>query len=221
MRAGLLIIGVCLTGCPGQDPANPDSGIDSDSSSQLDGSSGEAKLRLEWSTTPVIPGLTTLGHRLDEVRFRMENLKATVDVDPNDPNTTRDEVKLRWIDEESPEVLTLDDVPAGRYTSIVMKLDEGDGEDSFEIRGLSNESDTFKFEDTASLSISMGCNIVLSPGETKTLIVDIDLQTVVDAVDIESLGSNDGVDHYLDDDDVPAVTQLRSTLQAAFSVREK
>lgn len=223
MREGLLLItAACLAGCPGpQDPSAPDAdpGLDSN---QDDGSSSDSKLRIEWATTPEIPGTTTSGHRLDDVRFRMENLKATVDVDPNDPNTTRDEVKLHWNAEEAPEALTFSDAPAGRYTQIVLKLDEGDGEDSFEFRGVSNQGDSFRLGDTATISIAMTCNFVILPGETKTVTVNIDVQDAVDTVDIEALESGEGVDHHLDADDNPAVAaQLRTALQAAFSVREK
>jgi len=221
MRKGFLVIAaVCLAGCPGQDPATPDSGMNLDSN-QLDGNPGDSKLRLEWATNPVIPGTTPLGHRLDDVRFRMEKLKATVDVDPNDPNTTREELKLRWTSEDEPETLTFSDAPAGRYTSIVLKLDEGDNEASFEFRGVTNTGDTFELEDKATISISMTCNFVLLPGEDKTLIVDIDLAPAVDAVDIDGLEPGEGLDHHLDDDNVAVLAQLRTAMQAAFSVREK
>lgn len=221
MREGILLItAACLAGCPGQDPATADSGIGEDSNQQ-DGNQSDSKLRIEWTTNPVIPGTTPLGHRLDDVRFRMEKLKATVDVDPNDPNTTREELKLRWTSEDEPEPLTFSDAPAGRYTSIVLKLDEGDNEASFEFRGVTNTGDTFELEDKATISISMMCNFVLLPGETKTLIVDIDLAPAVDAVDIEQLEPGDDVDHHLDDDDTAVLAQLRTAMQAAFSVREK
>jgi hypothetical protein len=222
MREGFLVIAaVCLAGCPNpQDPSTPDSNVNLDSTNE-DGNSSDSKLRIEWETNPVIPGTTPLGHRLDDVRFRMEKLKATVDVDPNDPNITREELKLRWTSEEGPEPLTFSDAPAGRYTSIVLKLDEGDNEDSFEFRGVTNTGDTFELEDKATISISMTCNFVLLPGETKTLVVDIDLAPAVDAIDLEQLEAGEGVDHHLDDDNVAVLTQLRTAMQAAFSVREK
>lgn len=221
MRPGFLLIATaCLAGCPSpQDPTSPDSatldGLPND-----DGNSSNSKLRIEWATSPVIPGTTTAGHQLDDVRFRMENLKAAVDVDPNDPNTTRAEIKLHWDGEKAPEALTFSDAPAGRYTQILLKLAEGDNEDSYKIRGVSNQGGSFQLEDTATISISMACNFVLLPGETKTVTVHIDLEAGIDAVDIEALEPGDGVDHHLDPDDNPAVaTQLRAALQAAFSVQ--
>ncbi len=220
MRPGLVLItAACLAGCPG--PQDPTTDANPDLDSSHDGSGRDSKLRIEWETTPEIPGTTVSGHLLDDVRFRMENLKATVDVDPNDPNTTRDEVKLHWTSEEAPEALTFSDAPAGRYTQILLKLDEGDGEDSYEIRGVSNQGDSFRLEDNATISIAMTCNFILLPGETKTVTVHIDLQPGIDAVDIEALEAGDGVDHHLDADDNPAVAaQLRTALQSAFSVRE-
>lgn len=221
MRGGLLlIVGACLAGCPGPtDPATPDGNPGGDGNQ--DGQVGDSKLRIEWATNPLVPGgLTALGHRLDDVRFRMENLKATVDVDPNDPNTTLAEVKLHWDDDNEPEAITFSDAPAGRYTSIVLKLDEGDGEEAFEIRGQTSSNESFRFDDRASLPISMACNVVLAPGETKTLVVDIDLSAAVGVVDIDALGAGFGVDHHLEADDEPVVmAQFRTALQAAFSVR--
>jgi len=218
MRVAWLL--VALAGCPGpEDPATPDGAMQPDSSVDAPDTT---RLTIAWATVPVVPGTTAAGHRLDDVQLRMENLKATVDVDPTDPNTTQDEVKLQWTAEDAPESITFAKAPAGRYTSIVLKLDEGDGEEAFEIRGRANDNDSFRFEDTASVSISMSCNVMLAPGEHKTLTIEIDLQTAVDAINIEALGAGEGFDHNLEADDEPvAMATFRAALQQAFSVREE
>lgn len=225
MRAGLmLIVGACIAGCPASEsPVAPDS-----SQPVLDGApildsppGGTARLTIAWATTPVVPaGVTPMGHRIDEARFRMENLKATVDVDPTDPNTTQAEVKLAWDDKEAPAPVTFATAPAGRYTSVVLQLDEGDGQNAFELRGESNDNDSFKFDDKASMSIFMTADLVLAPGDDKTLVIDIDLATAVDAIDIEELDGGNGVQHHLDADDEPeAMALFRGSLQGAFSCR--
>lgn len=217
MRVGILVgAALCLAACPGQDPTSPDSTTTLDSNQDGNGAS---QLRLEWTTNPAIQKTTPSGHRLDDIRFRMENVTAKVDVDPFDPNLTREELKLHWTSEAEPEALVFSDPPAGRYTSIVLKLDEGEGEDAFELRGVTNAGDTFELEDKATVPISMTCDFVLLPRESKTLIVTIDLSPAIDAVDIEQLEPGEGVDHHLDDDDVVVLTQLRTALQSAFSVR--
>ena len=114
-----------------------------------------------------------------------------------------------------------ENAPIGRYTSIVLKLDDGDNEKAFDLRGTSNDNESFKFDDSKSLSIAINCDVMLAPGQEKTIVIDIDLQTAVDAIDIDDLDSGDGVDHHLDADDEPeAMEQFRNALKSAFSVRE-
>lgn len=221
MRAVLLlVVGTCIAGCPGPtDPITPDGQVSSDGDVEKDAPEGDSKLTIAWASAPVVPGTTPGGNRIDEIKFRMENLKATVDVDPTDPNTTKDEYKLHWDSDTAPEAIEFGNAPAGRYTSIVLQLDEGDNEDAFEIRGQAPDGDSFKLDDNASLSISMNCNITLAAGEEKTVVIDIDVNAAVDALDINALGSGDGVDHHLDADNSEEMAAFRAALQQAFSVR--
>ena len=215
----LLLVGACLVGCGPTDPARPDGGPPDDSGDGPD--PGAAKLTIDWATTPSTPGTTAGGNQITDAKFRMENLKAVVDVDPNNPNTTKDEYQLEWDSDSSPESVTFENAPAGRYTSIVLQLDDGSDEKSFDIRGNNNNGDTFKIDDSASLSISISCNVMLEPGSEKTLVIDIDLAAAIDPIDFDVVPSGDGVDHHLDQDDPTQMVQFRTRLQQAFHVRER
>jgi len=215
-----LLVGVCLAGCPGPtDPVQPDGNPPVDTG---DGPApGASKLTIAWATTPMSPGTTAGGNQLEDVRFRMENLKAVVDVDPNAPNTTKDEYSLHWDSDDMPESITFDNAPAGRYTSIVLQLDDGNDEKAIDIRGEDDDGDTFKIDESASLSISISCNTMLEPGSEKTLVIDIDLAAALDPIPFDTLPADDGVDHHLEDDDNPVeMEEFRTRLQQAFTVRE-
>lgn len=216
----LLVVGACIAGCSGSDqPATPDGSIGEDSGPIVDGPQpGAARLIVAWATGPAVPGDTTGGHHYDDVKFRMENFKATVDIDPTDPNTTQPEYKLHWDDNDTPTSITFDNAPPGRVTSIVLQLDEGDGEEAFELKGTTSDDDSFLIEDNSSLSISMTCNVMLEANATKTVTIDIDLATAIDAVDFDGLDSGGGADKHLDGDEA-AMATFRTALQSAFTVR--
>lgn len=221
MRLALIVL---LAGCPagsGDDDGPADAPSAKDGPVGSDSAPGAARLTIAWATTPVVPGPTPMLHRIDDVRLRMENFKAFVDVDPNDPNTTQAELELHWSASEGPAPMTFTNATPGQYNSIVLKLDEGNGQDAFRITGESNDNDSFRFDDKTSVPVQINCNFALAPGEDKTVTIDIDLATAVDLIDIEELESGGGVDHHLEDDDESeAMMQFRTALQSAFSVRE-
>jgi hypothetical protein len=215
----LLLVGACLVGCGPTDPAQTDGGPSDDG---RDGPEpGTAELTIEWATTPSTPGTTAAGNQIDDVKIRMENLKAIVDVDPNNPNTTKAEYQLEWDSDSGPEAIRFENAPAGRYTSIVLQLADGNEEKSFDIRGNDNDGDSFKIDDDASLSIVIDCDATLAPGSEMTLVIDIDLQAAIDPVVFDTLPADDGVDHHLDDEEDPTqMAAFRNRLQLAFQVRE-
>jgi hypothetical protein len=212
MRWGLLL----LVGCSGPTDAVAPDGAPTPDGSSADGPTPGSRLTIAWSTTPASPGITTAGNRLDDVRFRMESLKAIVDLDPNDPSTSVAAYKLHWDGATTPASITFDNAPAGRYTSIVLQLDDGDNEKAFDIRGEA-DGETFKIDDSSSLSISMSCDAVLEYGSALTLQIDIDLGTAIDPIEFDGVSSGDGVDHHLGGEP-QAMEQFRSRLQQAFRV---
>lgn len=221
MRSVLLVVAALgVGGCPAPtDPITPDGGPPSDGTND-DAPPNASRLIISWATSPMVPGVTTGGNTVTDVKFRMENFKATVDVDPTDPNTTKEEYKLHWDDDDTPASITFENAPAGTYTSVVLQLDEGDDEEAFEITGTAANSESYKLDDRASMSISMNCNVTLAAGEERTLVVDINLQPAIDTLDIQTLNSGDGFAHHLDaNDDPEAMATFRTALQQAFSIR--
>lgn len=212
---------VVLVGCSGADaPGVPDGAPMPDGPGDAR-NTGNSTLRLAWATTPASPGGTPGGNQLVDLRFRMESLRAIVDVDPNDPNTTRESYKLHWDGSSAPEAIEFDDAPAGRYTSIIFQLDDGDGEKAFDLRGETTDGDTFKIDDSASLSISASCDAVLAPGGELTLTIEIELGAAIDPIAFDELASGDGVDHHLHAGADPVVMAgFRARLRQAFHVRD-
>lgn len=219
VRAALLL--VLLVGCPGPtDPPISDGSLPGDASLSDTHNPGAARLTIAWAIKPAVDVTTAAGNELDDVKFRMENLKATVDVDPEDPNTTKDEYELHWDSDDEPESITFENATPGRYTSITLELAEGDGEASLDIRGDDDDNDTFKIDDSASHGVVMSFDAMLEPGAEMTLTIEIDLEALIDPIDFDSLPADDGVDHHLDiDEDMAQMLAFRGRIPLIFSVR--
>lgn len=206
----LVFVVACLAGCP-----NPSGDDDiSDANPNPDSPSGSATLRIAWETDKPVPGDIGNSNRLDDVKFRMENLEAVVAVSPNDPRTTRDEYTLHWDADGSPDEVVFPNAPAGLYTSVVLKLDSEIFTHAIEIHGhydILNTNQGFEVESDNTLSISMETNFTLKPGTDNTLTIQIKVADAINELDYsqdDSVGDGDA-----------GMTTFRNKLQQAFSVK--
>jgi hypothetical protein len=188
----LVFVVACLVGCPGPTQTNPDGtpGDDTDAPPV-----GAATLRIAWTTDVAVP--SDIGgptdNTLDDVRFRMENLHATLIIDPDNPVTTKDDYKLHWDSGNAPEDIVFTGAPPGHYSSVVLQLDDGDAQHAFEIKGTYLDTDGrhgWEIESDAGLPISMDTSLDLAPDSDVTMTIEIGVGAAANTVD------------FIDDDDI-------------------
>jgi hypothetical protein len=219
-RVLIALVVVCIAGCPA--PTNTDTDapvIDNDGPPP-----GAARLTIAWITDlgPSFPTEAIANLDVEDVRFRMENLHAEVNISPGDPRTTEDEVQLHWDDSNTPGTVVFGDAPAGVYANVVLKLDEGDQENAFEIEGkveIGGSDVDFQIDDIDSLSVSMPIGptaLDLSPGAEATLLIEIEVRDAIAAVDYDVL-PDDGGRRLLQKGD-PQMAAFRNALRFSATV---
>jgi len=205
-----VFVGVCLAGCPGASPGTPDGNPGGD-----DGPApGASTLRIAWALDNigdigdlVVPAT---GYSLDEAKFRMENLHATLITDPDNPATSKDEYKLRWTTDDEPDAIKFDNVPSGHYSSVVLQLDDSGGDKAFELHGHYNDgADSWEIDSINSLSISLDASLDLLPDTDVTITIEIGVAAAVNKVDF---AANDDIS----DIDLIEMSAFRADLQNAF-----
>ena len=110
--AALAFAAGCSGGVPGTDAGEVDGGADSG-----DGG-GTTGLHFAWYPDPVPPGEVEDDLRIDDVRLELRQLRVVGDAAPDDPRTSRDDLRLEWKDgAPAPAPLRFDTAPLGMYCS--------------------------------------------------------------------------------------------------------
>jgi hypothetical protein len=213
VAVAIAIVGLCLAGCPGTDPAAPDGSPQ-----------GDSGLMLIWKSTPSIPGMVTGDVTIDRVVLRLRSLRAIGDA-AGEGKTTRNQVELRWSKDEAPAKLVFDQAPAGKYSSIDVSVggdgDDDDGE-SYEIAGTARAGNggiaPYQIQDDAEISISVKLpgSTELAAGGTLAITLVLSSKELVGGIDFSKIPLDDGVLKIDEDHAASTLPAIRAGLAKAL-----
>lgn len=141
---------------------------------------------------------TTDGVTIERARFALDNLRVVGDAGPGDPRTTASTLELGFAwsaSEQRPGAITFDDAPPGLYSQVALVIDGNTSSDSYEIRGrviVDSDEKEFRIEDNNPLAFNVGVDEMLNAGESATIQLRINFKHALDAVDWDTVESDDG-----------------------------
>jgi hypothetical protein len=212
MKVVVLLLVIPLVGCAGHHTAGTDS------------NTGKTELFVPWSIQPSIPnGVTGVGGivaNVDNVTLNILDLRVIGDAGPGDPRTTEPALVLDWSPIGPPDKVEFSSAPAGLYSKVTLSVDGAQIADSYLIAGTVNVAGTtypFTIHDRFSISVSLDIAIQLDPGKDADVVIQIDLNHCVGAVDWTMVHNDSGVLN-LDTDDF-WIDTFRQLLLQSFSVK--
>jgi hypothetical protein len=182
---------------------------------------GDSGLELRWTAA----GLDGDAVTIDECRLWLADLRIVGDAAPGDDRTylAKAEVKL---DGGAPPTQYFDDAPPGRYSTVDFGTEGlSDNEPAWRLRGSvridgeggDDDPVDLEIEDEEGFARSLPlAGLVLAAGETRRILVEVDLDAVLDGVDWSAMPREEGRIE-LDDDD-PELAAFRARLVTAITV---
>jgi hypothetical protein len=195
----------CATGCPGG------GGGGDDDEPPIDGNP-MAGLTVAWDSKPeTIPGDGPSNTRVERAVFRIANLRVVGDAGP----LTVGAATLEWAAGTTPAALALADAPSGLYSRCVFDLSGAPY--AYEITGTVRDGDTmtpFTIRDTQSTAIAVDYGVMLPPGGSAEVRIDVDIARLVGVVDFSQVPLQGG--QYLVEDGSPQLVRVRDELDQTF-----
>jgi hypothetical protein len=195
-------------GPPGLDM--PDAGDDGG-----DGGVEMAGLEFRWSAPALDMAIGDVV--IKELRLKLRDIRAVGDASGDETYRAAADIELK--DRNQPTIVFAE-APPGRYSAFEFQLERSlDGEESWRIRGdctLGGETYRLEVDDEEPLAVSLPLDVVLAPGQTRIVHVEVDLERIVEGIDW-SLGEIEE-DKLKVDDDSPLMGDLRDNLLASFSI---
>jgi hypothetical protein len=206
-----LLFAAC--GPPGEVPVG-DAGPD-----PVDAPEGMAGLEFRWSAS----GLGENGDAtIDRVRFFLRDLRASGDATSGDETYQPVHMLEFRADGSGPVPMAVDfrSAPPGRYSAFEFRLARPmDGEAAWDMEGdcmVDDQTYDLEVEDDQESSVSLPLDLVLAPGETVVIDIDVAIDLVVEGIDW-SQGQIDD-DTLVVDEDSPLMAGIRARLMASFTV---
>lgn len=211
MKWIVVAVTVALAGCPaGDDTVAPD------------GATGDHGLAIAWQPRPLaIPGPVDGDLTLDRANLHLRDARAIGDAGAGDPRTLAPLVDLIWATGSAPEDLVFDEAPAGLYARMSFQLDRGAATYAYELLGtvdLRGTIEPFTIRDRDPLPVSFEYEVAVAPGARTRLVVRVDLDAVVRAVELDTAPVIGGR-RVLETGDAQ-MTVVRTELAKAFGVHD-
>lgn len=204
----LVTLWVAACGPPGIDA--PDAGDDGG-----DGDVEMAGLEFRWSAPALDMAIGDVV--ITELRLKLRDIRAVGDASGDETYRAAQEIQLSGEDQPT---IVFAEAPPGRYSAFEFQLERSiDGDSSWEIRGDCTLDDTtygLEIEDEAPLAVTLPLDLVLAPGQTRIIHVEVDLERFVQGIDW-SLGQIED-DKLVVEEDSPLMPGLRANLLASFSI---
>ncbi|MEZ4400685.1 MAG: hypothetical protein R3B06_11735 [Kofleriaceae bacterium] len=197
-----------LAGCPGDDQGGPDA---------MAGSG----LVVSWLPTPAaVPGPVDDKLALTSARFALRSFRVIGDAGAGDPRTTVDTALVRWDAGVAPMPIGLAAAPPGLYARMAWELDGGAGL-AYELTGTVEQDDVatpFAIRDAEALPVSLDLAVTAEPGVVTTIVIRVELDAIVDAVDFEAVPLVGGVRVLAAGD--PQLPRVRTEVAKAFGFHD-
>jgi hypothetical protein len=214
MRRLVLPAALFLAACgpPGEIPvgdAGPDAG---------DAAEGMAGLEFRWSAT----GLGENGDAtIERVRFFLRDVRASGDATSgNETYRPMHALDFRADGSGDSDAIDFRTAPPGRYSAFEFRLARPmDGEAAWTMDGdcmVDDQTYDLEVEDDEESSISLPLDLVLAPGETVVIDIDVAIDLVVEGVDWGQGQIDD--DTLVVDEESPLMAEIRARLMASFSI---
>jgi hypothetical protein len=179
-----------LAGCPGGNPAMPDTPGGGD-----DGSQHSPGLFVAWHANPALPGVITDKITVSNAWFQLDHLQIVGDAG-NDTRTTHSKFLLTWDSSTAPPQESFPSAPVGVYSRITIAVMSGSlGEDAYEIHGswknAAGQPRNFEIRDRKVLSIAFDCDAMLTAAGSANLGIRVDLRAALSGIDFAGLEEGD------------------------------
>jgi hypothetical protein len=200
-----------LAGCPGDDvpPGQPDG-------APVDTVVGDNSLSITFIADQDVPGMTAADRTLDDVRLHADTVRAIGDAAPGDSRTTEDDYELRWHESTHPDTIGFDRAPAGVYSTVEVRIEEGGGDEhGILIEGEAQIEEAwvpYRIEAEEGLTIAIATTTTLPVGGSETIEIQVDLARMIAAIDFSAHPIVEGRIEI--DGEDPAI---RTAIREAFS----
>lgn len=179
-------------------------------------------LVLAWDAQPTTwPGDVGRGVTIERATFAVDSVRIVGDAAPGDPRTTASALELQWDQAGTPAAVVFPDAPGGVYSQLSLRIDGLVAGPSLSIGGRVVRDDgdyAFTIVEDSPVSVTLALDASLAPPAPLTVVVRIDFEHVLDAIDFAAIDDSGGTLEIASDD--PQMATVRTKLVESFSIAD-